>query len=321
MPHSSWHSLAAACLLIVFAALLPAELRPYGVYLVSLWAVYTIAAIGLNLTLGYAGQMSLAQAAFVGLGAYGSALLGAQGVPFVATLGAAIALTFWVGWGLGYPALRVQGHYLAFVTLAFTTLVFLVLRNEDWLTGGTNGIGNIARPAPFAAPVAYLRLCLAALLCVAAAVWWLLRSPWGRAFIALRENPVRAASLGVDVRRYTLLAFAIGAALGGTAGTFYAPLVQYIEPASFGLGFSINLLMMVVIGGSGFFLGPFLGAMVAVLLPEWLRVLQDYYLIVYALSVILLLLFCPTGLMGLLTRLLVRRAAPLRQAPAEVPAP
>jgi branched-chain amino acid transport system permease protein len=305
MAHSSGGSLLAAALLILGAALLPAVLAPYGIYLLSLWAVYTIAAIGLNLTLGFAGQMSLAQAAFVGLGAYCTALLAAHGVPFPATLLAATVLTFGIGWGLGYPALRVQGHYLAFVTLAFTTLMFLVLRNEAWLTGGIAGIGNIARPRSFSGSTAYLRLCLAALLVVSGAVWWLLRSPWGRAFIALRENPVRAMSLGIDVRRYTLLAFAIGAALGGIAGAFYAPLVQYIEPSAFGFGFSIDLLMMVVIGGSGYFLGPFLGALIAVLLPEWLRFMRDEYLVCYALMVILLLLFCPTGLLGLAGRLLL----------------
>ena len=307
MGRSSANSLAAAVLMIVVAALLPAGLAPYGIYLLSLWAVYTIAAIGLNLTLGFAGQMSLAHAAFVGIGAYATALLDARGLPFPASLLLATLLAYGVGWCVGYPALRVQGHYLAFVTLAFTTLVFLVLRNEAWLTGGIGGLSNIARPRFFAGATAYLRLCLAVLLAVSAAVWWLLRSPWGRAFVALRENPIRAMSLGVDVRRYTLLAFAIGAALGGIAGAFYAPLVQYIEPSPFALGFSINLLMMVVIGGAGYFLGPFLGALVAVLLPEWLRFLQDEYLIFYALAVILLLLFCPTGLLGLAGRLLARR--------------
>ncbi len=307
MAHSSGRSLAASLLLIALASVLPMVLQPYGIYLLSLWAVYTIAAIGLNLTLGFAGQMSLAHAAFVGIGAYCTALLGAHGVPFPATLLAATLLAYGVGWCVGYPALRVQGHYLAFVTLAFTTLVFLVLRNEAWLTGGIAGISNIARPRLFATPTAYLRLCLAALLAVSLAVWWLLRSPWGRAFIALRENPIRAMSLGVDVRRYTLLAFAIGAALGGIAGAFYAPLVQYIEPSPFALGFSINLLMMVVIGGAGYFLGPFLGALIAVLLPEWLRFLHDVYLAFYALAVILLLLVCPTGLLGLSERLLAQR--------------
>ena len=108
-----------------------------------------------------------------------------------------------------------------------------------------------------------------------------MRSPWGRAFVALRENPMRALSLGVDTRRYTLMAFAIGSALGGLAGALYAPLVGLIEPPAFTLALSLNLLMMVIVGGSGYFLGPFLGAMVAVLLPEWLRFLESYYLILY----------------------------------------
>lgn len=309
MTRASPRVLLAALLLIVLVAVLPLGLRNYGLYLLSLWAVYAIAAIGLNLTLGYAGQVSLAQAAFVGIGAYSTALLMAHGLPFVAGLAAAAALAFAIGWGLGYPALRVQGHYLAFITLAFCALVFLGLRNEAWLTGGTDGIGNIARPAGFASPLAYHWLCLAALAVATCGVWWLLRSPWGRAFIALRENPIRAASLGVDTQRYTLLAFAIGAALGGVAGAFYAPLVQYIEPAPFGLSLSLSLLLMVVVGGPGYFLGPYLGALVAVLLPEWLRVAGDFRLALYGALVVVLLVLCPTGLLGLLDRLRARRAA------------
>jgi branched-chain amino acid transport system permease protein len=304
-------SLSVALLLILGAALLPLGLAPYGIYLLSLWAVYSIAAIGLNLTLGYAGQVSMAQAAFVGIGAYVTAILGAMGVPFIALVALSALLGLAVGWCLGYPALRVQHHYLAFVTLAFGTLVWLVIRNEDWLTGGIGGISNIARPGPFQSAGAYNALCMAALAIVTAAVWWLLRSPWGRAFTALRENPVRAASLGIDVRGYTLSAFAIGAALGGVAGAFYAPLVQYIEPSPFSLTFSLNLLLMVIVGGSGTFLGPLVGALVAVLLPEWLRFLQDYYLILYALLVMVLLVFCPSGLLGLATRIAAaRRATP-----------
>ena len=101
---------------------------------------------------------------------------------------------------------------------------------------------------------------------VSLATWWLIRSPWGRAFVALRENPMRALSLGVDTRRYTLMAFALGAGLGGISGALYAPLVQFVDPTPFALGLSLNLLLMVVVGGSGFFFAPFLGAMVAVLL-------------------------------------------------------
>ncbi|MDE2516412.1 MAG: branched-chain amino acid ABC transporter permease [Rhodospirillales bacterium] len=299
--------LGAALAALVLAGLVSFALQPYGIYLLSLWAVYTIAATGLNLTLGYAGQVSLAQAAFVGIGAYTTALLMPHGVPFGVSLMLGALGCFVLGLGLGFPALRVQGHYLAFVTLALTTLAFLVMRNETWLTGGIGGISNIRRPAGFASGRGYEFLCLGVLACVTLLAWWLLRSPWGRAFMALRENPMRAASLGVDVRAYTLLAFAIGAALGGVAGALYAPLVQYIEPSPFSLDFSLALLLMVVVGGSGLFLGPFLGALVAVLLPEWLRFLQDYYLVIYAALVIVLLALCPEGLIGLAERHLFRR--------------
>ena len=293
--------------LVMALLLAPFALKPYGIYLLSLWAVMSIAAIGLNLTLGYAGQISLAQAAFVGIGAYSAALMTTHGWPLGAALAVALALCFAVGWLLGYPALRVAHHYLAFVTLSFGTLVFLVFRNEEWLTGGVYGISNIPRPVLLGwstkAPLNYYFFCLAALALVAAAAWWLVHSPWGRAFTALRENPIRASSLGVDTRRYTLMAFAIGSSLGGVAGVLYAPLVQFIEPGAFALGLSFNLLLMVIVGGAGRFFGPFLGAAVSVLLPEWLRFSEGLYLMLYALFVMALLAFFPSGLLGLAERL------------------
>ncbi len=303
----STRRVASAAVIVAALVLLPWVLKPYGVYLLSLWAVFAIAAVGLNLTLGYAGQISLAQAAFVGIGAYTTALMTTHGWPFVVALIAAALLAFAVGWLLGYPALRVRGHYLAFVTLAFGTLAFLVFRNEEWLTGGIAGINRIPRPnilgLSTTPPIAFYYLCLAALGIVLLLLAGLLRSPWGRAFRALRENPVRAQSLGIDTRTYTLLAFAIGSALGGVAGAFYAPLVQFVDPASFSLSLSFNLLLMVVVGGMGFFFGPLLGAVVAVLLPEWLRFTQGYYLVLYAVFVMTLMALYPAGLWGLLERL------------------
>jgi branched-chain amino acid transport system permease protein len=314
---------AAVALMAAAAIAAPFFLKPFGIYLISMWAVLTVAAIGLNLTLGYAGQVSLAQGAFVGIGAYAVALLTRAGCPYALAFIAAGGIGFAIGWLLGYPALRVQHHYLAFVTLAFTTLVFLVLRNEEWLTGGTYGIDDVARPAFFGwsperrdyylfwsteRPRDYCFFCLGTLAVLATATWWMLRSPWGRAFVALRENPVRALSLGVDTRRYTLMAFAIGSSLGGLAGALYAPLVQYIEPASFALGLSFNLLLMVIVGGSGHFFGPFVGALIAVLLPEWTRnLVAGYYLILYAGLVMVMMAFRPTGIMGLVDS--VRKAA------------
>jgi branched-chain amino acid transport system permease protein len=290
----------------IVAIAAPFFLKPFGIFLISSWVVLTIAAIGLNLTLGYAGQISLAQGAFVGIGAYTVALLTPLGVPFFAAFFAAGLLCFAIGWVLGYPALRVQHHYLAFVTLAFTTLVFLVLRNEEWLTNGIYGITGTARPVLLGWKTNGARdfyfLCLGVLALISFATWWMLRSPWGRAFVALRENPIRALSLGLDTRRYTLMAFAIGSSLGGLAGALYAPLVQFIEPNSFALGLSFNLLLMVIVGGSGNFFGPFVGALVAVLLPEWLRLTQSYYLIIYAAAIMVLMAFCPSGLLGLVER-------------------
>ncbi len=311
-------ALAAAALA---AVTVPFLLKSYGIYLLSMWAVLAVAAIGLNLTLGYAGQISLAQGAFVGIGAYCVALLVPLGVPYPAALVCSALLCFGIGWILGYPALRVQHHYLAFVTLAFTTLVFLVMRNEEWLTNGIYGINAIPRPVLFGwstgKPLQFYFFSLGSLAAIAAAVGWMLRSPWGRAFVALRENPIRALSLGVDTRRYTLIAFALGAGLGGLSGALYAPLVQFIEPNSFALGLSLNLLLMVIVGGSGYFFGPFVGALIAVLLPEWTRITEGYYLIAYAVIVMVLMAVCPTGVLGLIER--ASRA--MRRRPVQTPVP
>jgi len=134
--------------LVGFAALIVAPLgrTNYVIYILSSWLIYSIAAMGLNLTLGYAGQISLAQASFMGIGAYTAALLTLAGVPWLLAMPAGLALCFVVGLALGFPALRVQGHFLAFVTLAFNTLFFLVARNEEWLTGGPYGLSGLPRP-------------------------------------------------------------------------------------------------------------------------------------------------------------------------------
>ncbi|MGO4737473.1 branched-chain amino acid ABC transporter permease [Bosea sp. 2KB_26] len=285
----------------------PAGMGRYGTYVLSLWLVMSIAVMGLNLTLGYAGLKSLAQAAFMGLGAYTTALLTTKvGLNWYASFALSGLLTFAVGLVLGFPALRVKAHYLAFVTLAFSTLIWLILRNEQWLTGGVFGLSNIPRPSFFGlkldGALAFHRFVVIVTLILAVALWWMIRSPWGRAFTALRENPIRAASLGIDTRMYTLLAFAIGSAYAGFAGALYAPLVEFIDPSPFSLSQSFFLLLMVVAGGAGYLLGPFIGALLGVVLPEWLRVVGSLYLIIFATIVMLLLIACPQGVSGLLER-------------------
>jgi hypothetical protein len=142
-----------------------------------------------------------------------------------------------------------------------------------------------------------------------ALLWGLLRSPWGKAFTALRDNPIRAESLGVNIQAYTLLSFAIGAAYAGAAGALFASLVQFIEPAPFTVGASIMMYLMVVVGGPGYFFGPLIGSAVGVLLPEWLRFAQGWYLFVFGSAVVLLMLWLPDGLLSIPDRIKAKRVA------------
>ena len=305
-------------LALVVLLLAPVAFKSYGLYLLTYWLVFIIATMGLNLTVGYAGQKSLGHAAFFGLGAYTVAILMKAGFSFWLGLPAAALLCFAVGLILGFPALRVQTIYLAFATLGFNTAVWLVMRNEEWLTGGTFGINNIARPEFFGISLegnlAYYYFVLGSTIVLGLLLWSLLRSPWGKAFTALRDNPIRAESLGIDIRSYTLLSFAIGAVYAGVAGALFASLVQFIEPAPFTVGASIMMYLMVVLGGPGYFLGPVLGAAVGVVLPEWLRFAQGWYLFVFGSAVVLLMIWLPDGLLSIPDRIKARRQA--RQASA-----
>lgn len=309
-------ALALTLLAALLVLVLPQYLKNYGVYLLTYWLIYIIATMGLNLTVGYAGQKSLGHAAFFGIGAYTVAILMKAGVSFWLGLPAAALICFVVGLILGFPALRVQAIYLAFATLGFNTAVWLVMRNEEWLTGGTFGINNIARPVLFGYPLdgnrPYYYFVLVVTLLLSALLWGLLRSPWGKAFKALRDNPIRAESLGVDIRSYTLLSFAIGAAYAGIAGALFASLVQFIEPGPFTVAASIMMYLMVVVGGAGYFLGPVVGAAVGVVLPEWLRDVpgvSSWYLPMFGTAVVLLMVWLPDGLLSIPDRLRARRAA------------
>jgi branched-chain amino acid transport system permease protein len=315
------HPAAVGAAVLALAVLLgvPPLLKNYGVYLFSYWLVFVIATMGLNLTVGYAGQKSLGHAAFFGIGAYTVAILMKAGLSFWVGLPAAMLGCFAIGLALGFPALRVQTIYLAFATLGFNTAVWLVMRNEEWLTGGTFGINLIPRPGlpglSLDGNLAYYYFVLGMTVLLGLLLWGLLRSPWGKAFTALRDNPIRAESLGVHVQAYTLLAFAIGAVYAGVAGALFASLVQFIEPAPFTVGASIMMYLMVVIGGPGRFFGPLVGAAVGVLLPEWLRFAQAWYLFAFGVVVVLMMRWLPGGLMSLPDVLLARRAG--RAAAAE----
>jgi branched-chain amino acid transport system permease protein len=306
--------LAALVFSLVFVVVAAAFMKRSDVYLLTLFFVYLMATLGLNLTVGYAGQMSLGQAAFFGIGAYNGAILMKLGLPFMAVLPGSAILCFVLGLALGFPALRVQHHYLAFATLGFNVLVFLVMRNEEKITGGNYGISNIPRPSLFgfdlSGHLAYFYFTLASLIVLALLLWWLLRSPWGRAFAALRDNPIRAESLGINITAYTLFAFAIGAAYAGIGGVYFASLVEFIEPGPFHFSTSLTMLLAVIVGGSGRFFGPVVGTAVIVLLPEmlrasnvpWLKFMQSWYLAVFGIAVVALMVWLPGGLLSIADR-------------------
>jgi branched-chain amino acid transport system permease protein len=309
------HLLALLALAVIL--FLPPFLKNYGVYMFTTWLIYVIATMGLNLTVGFAGQKSLGHAAFFGIGAYTVAIAMKAGISWWVGLPAAMALCFVIGLALGFPALRVQTIYLAFATLGFNTAVWLVMRNEEWLTGGTFGLNGIARPEIFGfslkdgLPYYYFVLAIAAI--AIGLLWCLLRSPWGKAFQALRDNPIRAESLGIDTRSYTLLSFAIGAVFAGIAGVLFASLVDFIEPAPFAVGASIMMYLMVVVGGAGYFWGPLLGALVGMVVPEWIRdvfpALANWYLPIFGVVVILMMVWLPDGLMSIPDRIRAKRQA------------
>jgi len=267
-------------------------------YVASLTCVYIFTTSGLNLILGYAGQISLAQAAFMGIGAYSVALLSPEYSFWLALpLGGIIA--FLLGLILGFPSLKVKHHYLAMITLGFNIIVFLILMNEQEITGGPFGIFNISRPKlgpfDFSSDKAYHILIAVATFIASLLIYWILNSQWGRAFKGIRENELRAEMIGVNIRNYKLAAFAIGSGFAGIAGGFLAPLLGYIDPTIFTVGASFQFLLMVIVGGSGRFEGPFIGAAIITILPEMMRITESLYFIIFSLAAILILIFMPKG--------------------------
>jgi branched-chain amino acid transport system permease protein len=257
-----------------------------------------IGATGLNIMLGYAGQISLAQAAFFGIGAYIEALWGPR-LSFWLALPLGGLVSFVIGLGLGFPSLRVKTHFLAMVTLGFNIIVYLILVNEDKWTGGPYGVFNIARPAigplSFQSPSLYHVLVAVLTSVLLLLALCMLNSQWGRAFKAIRENEARAELLGVSLRNYKVMAFAIGSCYAGLGGGLLGPLFGYIDPTMFALAFSFQFLLMVVVGGIGRFEGPLIGAIIVAILPESLRITQKLYPIIFALAAMLIMIFMPKG--------------------------
>lgn len=269
--------------------------------------VFVVLAVGYDLVLGYTGQISFGHIALFAIGAYTSALLTTEaGWAFLPAVLAAAVVTGAVGALIGFPALRVRSHYLALFTLAFAEVTRLLLLNLDGLTGGARGVRGI--PAPSIGPLElttradqyYLVLAVAALAILV--LFQLDRSRFGRAFKAVRDSEVGADVSGVVVLRVKVLAFGISAIYAGVAGALYAHTIRYISPDFFSLGLVVTLLAMVLIGGRGTVAGAAVGAVALTFLPELLRFVQEYYMIVFGLTLWLVTLLAPEGVTGLVLR-------------------
>ena len=312
----AWRGLPALAAAIVgvlaLSTLVPEQ--GYTLNIVMQAATYAIAVAGLVVVLGYCGQISLAQAAFFGLGAYGVALGTADhGLPFFVALILGVVLAAVFGVALGLASLRLGGHYLAMVTISFQQILTLVLTNWSGLTHGPDGVKNIARPSVPGLRLEsgdhYLALCLVVLMGVTWYIWRLKTTRLGRAMQAVRDNEIAASTCGIDIFGTKVLAFGISAVLGGLGGGLFAGAFSYISPDQFGFGESIVLLTMALLGGVQSPFGALLGTGLLVILPEWLRFLRQVYLAVYGAAVILIMVFLPDGLWGLTHRL--RRPAPV----------
>jgi branched-chain amino acid transport system permease protein len=248
-------------------------LNPYALGLLTLLAIYGVLLIGLDVSVGYLGQVNLGQVAFLGLGAYTAGLLVAKfGWGLFPSLLAATGSGLVMGGLLALPALRLEGPQFALATLSFSALTVTVLNELEAITGGAQGL-SLTRPPFLGAPLAprgFFWLCLAALAVVWLTMRNLLGSHWGRAFEALRDSPIATDAMGVGTYRHKVAAFALGSGLGGLAGGLYAFNFQYLQPQIFTYDLMVILLLGVVLGGRKSLWGAFLGACVVVLLPNLL---------------------------------------------------
>ncbi len=286
----------------VFVLLLPLYFQ--GGYLMNVLVfvgINTMLAIALNLLLGYAGQISLGHAGFFGLGAYLSGILTATygWNPWLAMPTAAIVVGGLAGL-IGFPILKLKGHYLAMATLGLGIIIYIVFNETVDLTGGPSGLSGIPNLAvagvTFDSDVKNYYLIWGFTLAVILFSLNLANSRVGRALRAVHDSEVAARVVGVNARILKVQIFALSALLSSLAGSLYAHTMTFISPASFGFNFSVELLTMVVIGGLGSVYGSFLGAALLTLLPEFLRAAHDYDIIIYGALLMLMVMFMPGGL-------------------------
>ena len=276
-------------------------MNAYLITIGTLIVIYAITVYGLNVIVGYAGQISLGHAAFFGIGAYTAALLSTKaGLSFWQALPLVIVLSGLIGILLGLPSLRLKEDFLAITTIGINFIVEALFLYIPFF-GGALGIGGIPRVVLFGVKLkglAFFLLCLSFLFIVMVICWWFTRSWGGVACFALREEESAAASMGISPVRFKLLAFVIGTMMAGLGGALYAHYMRFISATDFSFPMSITFLSMIVLGGMGTLWGPLLGAVLLGILPELFRPLVDYRILFYTALLLLMIRFQPGGLLG-----------------------
>ncbi len=308
---------------------LPRLLNPYFGQILMLCGINIVLAVSLNLVNGFTGQFSIGHAGFMAIGGYGSAMfslhvgqgwvaaLASRGMPEAAAQGTALLIALLLGgllaalagYLVGLPSLRLRGDYLAIVTLGFGEIIRVIIQNVD-AVGAARGLPGIPGWVDFF----WVGVGVAGMLAVA---WNLAHSTHGRALFAIREDEVAAESLGINTTGYKVLAFVIGAFFAGVAGGLFAHFLSYLNPNSFTFLKSIEVIAMVVLGGLGSISGSVLAAIILTLLPEVLRPVKEYRMVIYSLMLIILMITRPQGLLGtreLSLRSLLRRFRPARES-------
>ncbi len=316
MNRARWFGWAA----LLGAAVVPLLVGDYLLYLLTLIGAYGVVALGLNLLTGLSGQISLGHAGFFAIGAYVATVVTTKyGFPYLAGTALAVACGWLVGLVVGFPAVRLKGLYLAIATLAFGIGIERMIYHFKGITGGPYGL-DVPAPAIFGyafnSPTKLFYLVLAFVVLSVLFLSNVVKSRPGRMLIAMRDSPLAASSMGINVPRLKVLAFAVSAAMSALGGALYAPIINFISVEHFTLWLSITFISMIVVGGLGSITGSFLGAAFVVLVPELLRGFGAYHQIIYGMAMILVFVFWPKGLVGIAALFARRSTAAKRAAPA-----
>jgi branched-chain amino acid transport system permease protein len=297
---------------LIFASIPLFIKNDYYLHLLIMAGFYILLTEGLNLIVGYVGELSLGHQAFLGIGAYVSAIFALRlGAPFWLSFVAAGIIGGLISFGLGYITLRLRGAYFVIVTICFAGIIHLITLNSDTLTGGPMGLGGI--PAPMIAigswklevstKTSYYYFIFGLVLATLYLCYRIVNSRLGRACIGIRENEELAESLGISAFRYTLMFSIIGGILASIAGSFYAYYVSFVSPELMSFHQMVTMLLMLVIGGRGTVIGPVIGAILFTIIPEYLRAVAQFRMPIYGLLLISAILITPRGIVPAIANL------------------